>query len=234
MRAAAATATALCLLLATGEPAVGLPSCGSGAHGKRGYGYAGHRAAHGAAGVRATITRLGGLRVRDGHVAAWVGIGGRGAGPGGSDQWLQVGLASLPGAPLLLYVEVTRAGAQPEFRLLDPHVRPGSPHTLALREVTGRPDWWRAWADGRPVTEPILLRGSSRRLQPIATAESWDGGTGSCNAFVFRFEDVRLLADAGWRPFVSGRRFRDAGFAVHALTRSDAGGGFAFVASARP
>jgi hypothetical protein len=204
----------------------------SGAHGPRGYGYAGHEAAYGARGVRATVTPLVRPRVRRGHVAGWVGVGGRGTAPGGRDQWLQVGLAWVPGSPLLLYVEVTRPGRQPELRLLGPTGAAGAARRLAVLEVTGRPGWWRAWVDGRPVTEPIRLAGPAGQLHPIATAESWDGGAGACNAFAFRFEDVVLLASV-WRPFAPGRSFRDAGFTLRRVAHSTGEGRFGFVASAR-
>jgi hypothetical protein len=219
----------------------GTPRCASGAHGKPGYGYAGHRAALGAHGVRATVSPLGRPRVENGHVAGWVGVGGRGEGPGGSDQWLQVGVASLPGAPLLLYVEVARSGRPPQFRLLDRSVRAGSGHVLAVREIGARRNWWRAWVDGRPVTKPVHLPGSSGSVRPVAVAESWDGGTEACNSFRFRFDDVALAGagDGTWRPFVPGYRFQDAGFGLRRVTpggrRLLAGGTapFAFVASSR-
>jgi hypothetical protein len=146
---------------------------------------------------------------------------------------LQVGLAWVPGSPLLLYVEVTRAGRKPELRLLGQTGAAGAPRMLAVREVTGRPGWWRAWVDGRPVTEPIRLAGPAEQLQPIATAESWDGGAGACNAFAFRFEDVVLLA-AAWHPFVPGRSFRDAGFTLRRVAPATGDRRFGFVASARP
>ena len=42
----------------------------------------------------ATVTMTTGPRVAGGHVAAWVGVGGVGLGPNGTDQWLQVGFGS--------------------------------------------------------------------------------------------------------------------------------------------
>jgi hypothetical protein len=179
------------------------------------------------------VTPLVRPRLRRGHVAGWVGVGGRGTAPGGGDQWLQVGLAWIPGSPLVLYVEVALAGRKPELRLLGANGAAGAARTLAVREVSGRPGWWRAWVDGRPVTEPIRLAGPAGLLPPIATAESWDGGARACNAFAFRFDDVALLASA-WRPFVPGRSFRDAGFTLRRVTPSTGAGRFGFVASARP
>ena len=93
-------------------PAVsGAAGCGSGANGSDGYGYAGLQATRIAHGVRATITPLAAPTVHAGHVAAWIGVGGRGAGPDGVDEWLQAGVASLPGSSPFVYAEVVRAGA---------------------------------------------------------------------------------------------------------------------------
>ena len=72
-------------------------ACGSGAHGPKGYGYAGHESIRVASGVRATITQLRAPGVPAGHAAAWIGVGGPGAGPKGETMWLQAGLAALPG-----------------------------------------------------------------------------------------------------------------------------------------
>jgi hypothetical protein len=243
--AVAALAAVLCAAWVPGVPAAASPAaCGSGAHGKPGYGYAGHQSALAAHGIRATITPLSAVPVAAGHAAGWVGVGGRGAGPGGADQWLQVGLASLPGAPLLLYAEITRAGREPMFRLLEDGVAVGQPRSVAVLELSGRPDWWRVWVDGRPVTEPVRLEGSGGRVRPIATSESWSGGTPGCNAFSFRFEDVAVAGGAGgsWRAFVPGSTFRDAGFRLRQLAPGRPAGSrtlaaqryapFAFVAAA--
>ena len=54
-----------------------------------------------------------------GHAAAWIGVGGPDAGPNGEDEWLQVGIAALPGMEPQLYAEVTRPGAESEFLSLE-------------------------------------------------------------------------------------------------------------------
>ena len=205
--------------------ATGAAGCGAGAHGSRDYGYAGHQATATAHGVRAVITPLVAPSVRNGHVAGWVGVGGPGAGPNGEDQWLQAGIASLPGTGSLLYAEVTRAGAEPVFHSLRSEVRPGEPHRIAVIEIAARPHWWRIWVDGKPATKPIELPGSSKRWKPIATAESWNGGTAVCNGFAFRFEQVGVAGSPGgsWTPFVPGYRFLDRGFGLRQLQPAPAG-----------
>jgi hypothetical protein len=210
-------------------------SCGSGEHGPRGYAYAGHQAVAVAHGIRATIAMLRTPRVREGHVAGWIGVGGPGAGARGRDQWLQAGVAALPGEAPLLYVEIMRAGGGPVFRPVQFDLRPGEHHQVAVTELAGRPSWWRVWVDGKPVTEPISLPGSSNRWKPIATAEAWNGGKAVCNAFAFRFEQVGVAQRLGgaWAQFVPGYRFLDRGLSLRQL-RPTANGARVLAAGAIP
>ena len=217
----------LCTLLAVAlgatasgpEAAARAVACGSGAHGSHGYAYAGHQATSVAHGVRAEIVSLSSPQVGNGHVAGWVGVGGPGSGPDGEDQWLQAGIASLPGTAPMLYVELTRAGSEPAFRPIRFDLRPGERHLIAVLEVSGRPGWWRVRVDGKPVTAPIALPGSSNRWKPIVTAESWDGGSPVCNGFAFRFAQVAVAhrLGGGWQQFVPGERFLDRGLSLRQL-----------------
>jgi len=223
-------------------PVAGAAGCSAGTHGSEGYAYAGHQSASVAHGVRATITALSRPSVPAGHVAGWVGVGGPGQGAHGETVWLQAGIASLPGTPPMVYAEITRAGKSPVFLPLVEDVAVGESHRVAVLEVAGRPGAWRVWVDGAPVTDPIVLPGSSGRWRPIATAESWDGGTRRCNGFSFRFDGVAVATQVGgrWRSFVPGFRFLDRGYAVRPLTgttgrqrtlASDGLAPYAFVAS---
>lgn len=210
---------AACWLVPVSATAAPGPACGSGAHGSRGYAYAGYESARVAGGIRATVTALRPPSVEAGHAAAWIGVGGPSAGPKGESAWLQVGLAALPRAPAMLYAEITRPGREPRFVPLVENVAVGERHRLVVAEVRGRPGVWRVWVDGRPATEPIALRGSHGRWKPMATAETWNGGTASCNRFGFRFERVATLRAAGgaWGAFEPGFRFRDRGYVVRPL-----------------
>ena len=172
-------------------------ACCSGTHGPKGYAYAGVESVRVASGVRATITPLRAASVGAGHAAAWIGVGGPGEGPKGETMWLQAGVAALPNAPAMLYAEITRPGQSPVFLPLAQEVPVGESHRLAVLEMAGRPGVWRIWVDGQPVTDPIALEGSHGLWKPIATAETWNGGTGSCNRFAFRFERRRGRALAG-------------------------------------
>jgi hypothetical protein len=214
---AAAFAAAGVLLVPTGK--AGEVGCGSGTHGSVGYAYAGHESVQVGNGVRATITALREPSVTAGHAAGWIGLGGKGAGPNGETMWLQTGVAALPRTPLMLYAEITRAGQDPVFLPLRSNVQVGEKHRLAVLEMNRRPGVWRIWLDGQPVTDPIVLPGSHERWQPMATAESWNGGVATCNGFRFRFEQVGVAQALGgsWRPFVPGYTFRDRGYVIRQL-----------------
>jgi hypothetical protein len=202
----------------------GSRACGTDAAGNGGYTYAGHQASVKGHGVRATIMLTSAPRVEAGHVSGWVGVGGPGQGANGEDAWIQVGVAAMHGLDPFLYAEVTRAGRQPQFILLEDDVQVGQSRKLAVLEMAGRPGWWRVWVDGDPVTQPVRLRGSSGRWAPIATAESWNGGQVACNTFAYRFERVSVSYGSGgsWKPFVSAHRFLDGGYKLQALATAPA------------
>jgi hypothetical protein len=204
----------------------GSRACAASVAGKAGYSYAGHQATVKGHGVRATITLTRSPRVEAGHVSGWIGVGGPGQGADGEDAWIQVGVAAVHGLEPFLYAEVTRAGRQPELILLEQDVEVRRSHDVAVLEAAGRPGWWEVRVDGRPVTKPVHLRGSSGRWAPIATAESWNGGRGACNTFAYRFERVSVSHGPGgsWKPFVSGYRFLDRGYRLRALAPKPADG----------
>jgi hypothetical protein len=200
-------------------------ACGSGTHGSAGYAYAGFQSSRVASGVRATIAPLREASVAAGHAAAWIGVGGPRQGANGETAWVQAGVAALPQTPAMVYAEITRPGGEPVFLPLIESVGVGEAHRLAVLEMNRRPGVWRIWVDGKPVTDPIVLPGSHRRWQPIATAESWNGGVSTCNAFAFRFERVGVATALGgsWRVFEPGYTFRDRGYVVRQLRPAPAG-----------
>ena len=213
----AGAAAAAAFVLPSGTATAGRASC---SQGKGGYTYAGHQAAQRGHGVRATITATRSLSVEAGHVSGWIGVGGPGQGAHGEDAWIQAGIAALQGVEEpFLYAEIARGGRQPRFILLEESVGLGERHDLAVLEVSGRPGWWQVWVDGKPATKPTLLRGSSGRWAPIATAESWNGGRAACNSFAYRFERVSVSDRSGgsWRPLVSAHRFLDRGYRLREL-----------------
>jgi hypothetical protein len=222
--AVAASAAALTGLASDTAQANG-QACGAGANGSKGYAYAGHQATTVAHGVRATITPTAAANVVSGHVAGWVGVGGPGQGANGQTLWLQVGVASMPQTPAMLYAEITRGGRDPVFVPLLQDIQVGESHKVAVLEMSGKPNWWRIWLDGEAVTKPVLLENSTNRWRPIATAESWNGGQTVCNRFAFRFDGVGVASSTGgsWRPFAPGFKFQDRGFAVRRLSTPPTG-----------
>ena len=184
-------------------------ACGNSA----GYSYAGVGAPDNAYGISAMITPVNALNafdILDGHVAGWVGVGGPGEGPNGSDEWLQVGYAGFPditGSDI--YYEVTQPGSSPTYHQISAGVGFGTEAKMTVLEMHGRANWWRVWVNHKPVSPPIHLPDSHDRWMPIATAEGWDGtihGTGACNTFLYRFRRVSIAhaPGGGWHQLTGG------------------------------
>ena len=78
--------------------------------------------------------------------------------------------------------------------------------------VHNRPNWWRvAQPQAGVAADPPAS--SPRRWTPIATAESWDGGTGgTCNTFLYRFRHVSIAhaPGGGWHQLTSGYPIQSA------------------------
>jgi len=218
------------LTVATVSPDRGASAAGCG---ESAYAYAGYQAASTAHGVRAAITTLAVPNVGAGHVAAWVGVGGRASEPGGTDSWLQAGIVAWEGEEPFVYAEIVRAGRR-EVRTLAAEVTAGRSYRLAVLEVKAKPGWWRVWVDGAVAVDAVRLPDAVRSRKPMATTESWNGGGQACNSFAFRFQGVGLAGTAGgaWRPMSVGRRFLDAGYRLRRLeSNARTGASFAFEAS---
>lgn len=209
--------------------------------GSDGYSYAGVGAGSPGAGISALVTPLGPFSVLNGHVAGWVGVGGPGEGPGGTDEWLQIGVSGFPGLFSDVYYEVARPHRNPVYHQVVASPALGKPVKVTVLEVHNRPNWWRVWLNGRAVSPAIRLPGSHDRWAPIATAESWDGGTGgACNDFLYSFRHVSITPKPGgvWRRLVGGypikssqTRVRRGGSAFLAAEGADA---FRSLLSLRP
>lgn len=191
------------VLAASLTTASGALACGAG-----GYSYAGLGAASRAYGIGATVTPLASFSIPTGHIAGWVGVGGPRQGPGGTDEWLQVGYNAVGGIDgSNLYYEVTRAGGQPTYHQIAANIPAGRAVRVAVLEMRARPNWWRVWVNGSPASRAIKLPGSHGRWAPIATAESWDGGSGgTCNEFLYRFHRIAIAHAPGgaWAPLAGG------------------------------
>jgi hypothetical protein len=212
LRLTTAFAAASAVLLVAAAPAWGAAS----ACGKRDYSYAGLQGVQKSHGVRATLTPLAKPHVVAGHVAAWIGVGWAGGGPGGQDEWIQVGMAAEPDdAAARLYYEIVRPGAPYTYVELG-DVASGQSHRLAVLEMENHARWWRVWVDGTPVAEPVYLPKSHGAWEPVATAESWNGGVGACNELSFDFQHVGWAGRAGgwWHRLTGSYRFADPGYRV--------------------
>jgi hypothetical protein len=197
------------LLLVLAVAAVSLGGAATAlACGQGGYSYAGLGAPNRAYGVSAVVTPLDEFAVLNGHVAGWVGVGGPGQGPGGSNEWLQIGLSGFPGITGSdVYYEIALPHRFPTYHQVATAVPAGKAVKVTVLEMRNRPNYWRVWLNHKAVSPAIYLPQSHARWTPIATAESWDGGTGgTCNTFLYRFRHVAVAQSmgGGWHPLKSG------------------------------
>jgi hypothetical protein len=182
-----------------------------------GYSYDGVQSPTHGFGVAAGLTMSRHSAVTVGHVAAWIGVGGAGMGPGGSNEWVQTGIAHDQGGGDVLYYEFKRPGdAHATYATLGDAV-PGRTYSLVVYERASHRDSWRVKIDGKVVSDDIVLPGSHGRFQPVATAENWDGGVaGSCNEYAFGFSSlsIRSAFGGGWSPFDLSRVLRDPAYLI--------------------
>jgi hypothetical protein len=203
--AAAACVAVVSLIVA---PSLAAPSQASVRPCTHGYSYAGYAGRDGASGVAATISAPAAPTVLTGHAAAWVGVGGIHAGPGGASEWLQAGIAAFPRVGLRVYVEETTRGEARRFVDLGPAVI-GRRYRMRVAE-TGH-DLWRAFVNDRPVGGPAYLPTGGNSWRPVATAESWAAGRAACNRYAYRFDAVSALHAGRWRGFAGAERIGAAG-----------------------
>jgi hypothetical protein len=201
---ALATTCVLCL------PALARAGCGW-----SGYSYAGFESPRAASGVSTTLALLGQPLVQGGHVAAWVGLGGSGLGPHGTDEWIQVGIARKLNGGSELYYEVQRPGDErPLYRGLGA-VAVGEAHRLAVVERANHRNQWSVWVDDKRRSPVFTLPASHDAWQPVATAESWDGGASVCNRYSFSFRNLAIATRSGggdWAPFSLAHVLRDPAY----------------------
>jgi hypothetical protein len=195
------TLLALTLAAVAGWTPANAAAGGRGSCGATDYVHAGLVSDTAQRGIAATIRVVSRPGLRSGHVAAWIGVGGEGVGANGANVWFQAGLSQEAGGALSLYYEVARPGADTEYVKIRDGVASDASYRLVVLESRYRPGWWAAFQDWTRITPWISLPGSHGAWRPVATAESWDGGSDVCNTFAFRFSDV-LTASAPkvWSP----------------------------------
>jgi hypothetical protein len=173
--------------------------------GTNGYSYAGIGSATWGSGISAVVTPLAPFDIANGHVAGWVGVGGPGEGPNGTDEWLQIGLSGFPGLYTDVYYEVATPTQAPTYHEVIANPPAGHPYRFSVREI--RPNYWQVWVNRHPVSPAIHLPESHDKFMPIATAESWDGGqSGACNNFLYSFQRVQTTSRPGgaWHSLTGG------------------------------
>jgi len=184
--------------------------------GWEGYSYAGYQSPVQAYGISGRLALRARADVRNGHVAAWIGVGGSGLAPGGGDAWLQVGISGFADGRAELYYEyVTPSMPKPRYVTIRP-LALGETHNVAVQERPAQLGAWRVLVDGRRASPSILLPGSHGAWRPIATAESWDGGTRTCNRFAYDFSNLAVATSygGGWQPFALTDPIEDPGYRV--------------------
>ncbi len=190
------------------------PSHAAAACGSSGYAYAGLAGSDRVYGVGAQLTALTTPDVLSGHVAGWVGVGGVGAGPKGTNEWIQVGFSGFPGTPTNnLYYEVAQPNQAPVYHEIASGLAPGTTKKVTVLELAGHSGWWRVWVDGQAVSDPVHLPGSHGAWRPVATAETWGAGSFVCNRFRYGFHALSVVtrAGGGWLPLRHLYTFQDHG-----------------------
>ena len=178
--------------------------------GNPGYSYAGVMSPKRTAGVRAVITAPVTPQVESGDVSGWIGVGR--VGVSGKRGFLRVGLLGQTDGTMQLYYEVRRSGGW--ARSLGPQVQPGERHFVKVVHSRREKTRWRVLIDHNPVGPSMRLGNGWRRLRAVATAESWDGGSPSCNHFQYSFGHVNVKRGRGWQR-MRGRKFiQDPGYKV--------------------
>jgi hypothetical protein len=211
----------LAAALVIGSLALASPAWARAACGSSGYAYAGLGSSTRAYGVATELQTVGTPQVLSGHVAGWIGVGGPGSGPNGTNEWIQVGFSAFPGSSFSsLYYEVARPGAAPQYHELDSGLLAGTSRKVAVLELAGRRGWWRVFVDDRAVGEPVFLPGSHGAWRPVATTESWGAGSFVCNRFSYRFGAVAVATrpGGGWQRLAGHYTFQNHGYRIKRLT----------------
>jgi hypothetical protein len=210
---------ALAAALALVSISFAAPGRAQAACGSSGYAYAGLGASHRAYGVATWLQSVATPEVLSGHVAGWVGVGGPGAGPDGTDEWIQVGFSAFPGGSTSLYYEVALPHQAPQYHEVATGLPAGSTHKVAVVELRTRRSWWSVVVDDHAVGDPVYLPGSHGAWRPLATTETWGAGSFVCNRFSYRFGSVSVATrpGGGWQRLRSHYTFQNHGYRIRSL-----------------
>ncbi len=187
---------ALAAALALVSISFAAPGRAQAACGSSGYAYAGLGASHRAYGVATWLQSVATPEVLSGHVAGWVGVGGPGAGPNGTDEWIQVGFSAFPGGSTSLYYEVALPHQAPQYHEVAAGLPAGSMRKVAVVELRDRRSWWSVVVDDHAVA-----------------------GSFVCNRFSYRFGSVSVATrpGGGWQRLRSHYTFQNHGYRIRSL-----------------
>ncbi len=208
----AAVSTAVVLVpVSAGAAAAAPASCPQ-------YSYAGLQSPAAVNGIEATVTAVGEPQVAWGHIGGWIGVGGPGQGPNGTDAWVQVGLSSFADDKgSRIYYEITVPHVKPHYSEVDTNVAPGESHRLAIRELPTARGWWRVLVDDRPVSVAVRMPGSHGHWKAQAFGESWNGGQNVCNVFDYTFAGVQIAEAGSWLPLTGAQLVQDPAYRISRL-----------------
>jgi hypothetical protein len=194
-------------LLTTRFATGGIPDLPRGC--KVNYDYAGEQQSSAASGIRVDLTNAISPDVGAGHVAGWVGVGGPGLGPNGTDEWVQAGYAGFTGGETQLYYEVAQPNVPPKYHQVMASVAPNAKNLVAVSEVESGA--WQVSVNSKPVSPVIALPASHGKFSPQAIGETWNSGTTVCNAYAYGFGNVQVAATPGgaWAAGKTGYRWQN-------------------------
>jgi hypothetical protein len=199
------------LVLTSARPADAVRATRAATGCKMNYAYAGAQDVTPRSGIRARVTNVTTPRVAIGHVAGWLGVGGPGLGPNGTDEWLQAGFVALENGPQQIYYELTLPKTPTSYHPIKTAVDTRETHLLTVLEMKGKLGAWRVWLDNVPVSPAVTLPRSHDRFVPQAIAETWNAGTRQCNDYRYSFTQIQIARAPGgaWGSGKPGYLWRD-------------------------
>ncbi len=92
----------------------------------------------------------------------------------------------------------------------------GSGSESSPGRIRQAPDRRHTSGTGCAPARPFASPGSHGGWEPVAVAESWDGGVGACNNYAYSFEGIALATTpgVGWHPFTRGYVLQDPGYRI--------------------
>src|SRR5262249_18829640 len=138
-------------LVASGAVAGRAAQLGSSAC-KTNYSYAGVQNSGTRSGIRANLATVQKPDVKVGHVGGWVGVGGPGLGPNGTDEWMQSGYAAFQGGTAQIYYEVALPNKPPTYHTIAAKLSPSAKNLVSVLEIGNKHGSWRVWLNNKAVS----------------------------------------------------------------------------------